>query len=91
MQFVTQVQALAEFGDLPQNVDLIVLQQLSSSTEQNYIDVRDCPATLWLKSLFLPLPATVSPVLPSAITSLFRLLLLLLLLLPPARRLQKPG
>ena len=45
MQFVTQVQALAEFGDLPQNVDLIVLQQLPSSTEQNYIEARDCPAT----------------------------------------------
>ena len=58
MQCVTQVQALAEFGDLPQNVDLIVLQQLSISTEQNYIDVRDCPATLWLESLFLPYPAT---------------------------------
>ena len=42
MQFVTQVQALAEFGDLPQNVDLIVLQQLPSSTEQNYIEARDC-------------------------------------------------
>ena len=58
MQFVTQVQALAEFGDLPQNVDLIVLQQLPSSTEQNYIEARDCPATLWFKSLFLPYPAT---------------------------------
>ena len=58
MQFVTQVQALAEFGDLPQNVDLIVLQQLPSSTEQNYIEARDCPATLWLKSLFLPYRAT---------------------------------
>ena len=51
MQFVTQVQALAEFGDLPQNVDLIVLQQLPSSTEQNYIEARDCLATPCLDSL----------------------------------------
>jgi hypothetical protein len=27
-RFALQVQALAEFGDLPKNVDLIVLQQL---------------------------------------------------------------
>jgi hypothetical protein len=42
MCFVMQVQSLAEFGDLPQNVDLIVLQQLPCSTEHNYIEARDC-------------------------------------------------
>ena len=34
-----QVQVLAEFGDLPQNVDLIVLQQLAVSMEQHYWEV----------------------------------------------------
>jgi hypothetical protein len=34
------VRALAEFGDLPENVDLIVLQQLPHSTRQNLIEVR---------------------------------------------------
>ena len=34
-----QVQVLAEFGDLPQNVDLIVLQQLGVSMEQNFFEV----------------------------------------------------
>ena len=39
MTAVWQVQVLAEFGDLPQNVDLIVLQQLPVSTELNYLEV----------------------------------------------------
>ncbi len=39
MTAVLQVQVLAEFGDLPQNVDLIVLQQLPVSTELNFLEV----------------------------------------------------
>jgi hypothetical protein len=35
--FVIQVQAFAEFGDLPANVDLIVLQQLPHSMAHNFI------------------------------------------------------
>jgi hypothetical protein len=35
----SQVQVLSEFGDLPQNVDLIVLQQLPVSMERNYLEV----------------------------------------------------
>jgi hypothetical protein len=34
-----QVQALAEFGDLPQNVDLIILQQLPPLPAQNFMEV----------------------------------------------------
>jgi hypothetical protein len=34
-----QVKALAEFGDLPENVDLIVLQQLPHLDELNFIVV----------------------------------------------------
>jgi hypothetical protein len=37
--FALQVQALAEFGDLPKNVDLIVLQQLPHSYARNVIEV----------------------------------------------------
>ena len=37
--FALQVQALAEFGDLPKNVDLIVLQQLPHSSAHNVIEV----------------------------------------------------
>ena len=33
------MQALAEFGDLPKNVDLIVLQQLPHSSAHNVIEV----------------------------------------------------
>ncbi len=39
MPVLFQVQVLAEFGDLPQNVDLIVLQQLPVSLELNYLEV----------------------------------------------------
>ena len=39
MCFALQVQALAEFGDLPNNVDLIVLQQLPHSSAHNVIEV----------------------------------------------------
>jgi hypothetical protein len=37
--YVLQVQAFAEFGDLPANVDLIVLQQLPHSMAHNFIQV----------------------------------------------------
>jgi hypothetical protein len=39
MPSTPQVQVLSEFGDLPQNVDLIVLQQLAACAEQNYLEV----------------------------------------------------
>jgi hypothetical protein len=39
MPVLFQVQVLAEFGDLPQNVDLVVLQQLPVSLELNYLEV----------------------------------------------------
>ncbi len=39
MCFALQVQALAEFGDLPKNVDLIVLQQQPHSSAFNFIEV----------------------------------------------------
>jgi hypothetical protein len=41
--FALQVQALAEFGDLPKNVDLIVLQQLPHSSAHNVIEVPIAP------------------------------------------------
>jgi hypothetical protein len=37
-----QVQALAAFGDLPLNVDLIVLQQLQHSPAHDIMQVRHC-------------------------------------------------
>jgi hypothetical protein len=40
---VLQVQAFAEFGDLPANVDLIVLQQLPHSLAHNFIEVLITP------------------------------------------------
>jgi hypothetical protein len=42
-RFALQVQALAEFGDLPKNVDLIVLQQLPHSSAHNVIQVPNAP------------------------------------------------
>ena len=42
-RFALQVQALAEFGDLPKNVDLIVLQQLPHSSAHNVIEVPIAP------------------------------------------------
>ena len=47
---VFQVQVLSEFGDLPQNADLIVLQQLPVSMALNYMEVPIASHVLHLNS-----------------------------------------